>query len=239
MHSLRHPFLFLAIFCLAINTCSQAALKNKSFFTFISQYIKNPTRVGAIAESSPFVAKKIVTPLKKDLSKQSRCICEIGAGMGALTERIVKELREGDVLDVVELDPAYVEVLRKKFNNNPQVRIHQADILTWQAPCKQYDFIIASLPMLVMETAFVQELLKKYKELIKPGGTLSYIEYVGMTSLRLLYKHGAARIEWKKKVAMLRAFKQESVHTKTIVLFNIPPTYVHHLQFKQPENKKH
>ncbi|WP_370217629.1 16S rRNA (adenine(1518)-N(6)/adenine(1519)-N(6))-dimethyltransferase RsmA, partial [Thalassolituus sp.] len=54
------------------------------------------------------------------------CLVEIGPGMGALTEPL---LEASGKLDVVELDRDLIPILRTKFFNYPDFRIHEGDAL--------------------------------------------------------------------------------------------------------------
>lgn len=60
--------------------------------------------------------------------KPDDALVEIGPGLGALTEEM---LAVNDHLQVIELDRDLVPVLRTKFFNYPELRIHQADALTF------------------------------------------------------------------------------------------------------------
>lgn len=62
--------------------------------------------------------------------KPGQGLVEIGPGMGAMTEPV---LEASGALDVVELDRDLIPVLRTKFFNYPEFRIHEADAL-------QFDF---------------------------------------------------------------------------------------------------
>lgn len=53
-------------------------------------------------------------------------LVEIGPGMGALTEPLLKQ---GATLDIVELDRDLVELLRKKFAAYPNLTLHSGDAL--------------------------------------------------------------------------------------------------------------
>src|SRR5690606_4071501 len=59
--------------------------------------------------------------------KPGEALVEIGPGLGALTELLL-EATDGQ-LDVVELDRDLIPVLRTKFFNYPNFRIHEADAL--------------------------------------------------------------------------------------------------------------
>jgi len=71
----------------------------------------------------PGVIERIIRAINP---KPDDAIVEIGPGLGALTEEI---LAVNPRLQVVELDRDLIPVLRTKFFNYPEFRIHQADAL--------------------------------------------------------------------------------------------------------------
>ncbi|WP_138435868.1 16S rRNA (adenine(1518)-N(6)/adenine(1519)-N(6))-dimethyltransferase RsmA [Marinobacter shengliensis] len=73
----------------------------------------------------PGVIEKIVRSINP---KPDDAIVEIGPGLGAITEEI---LAVNPRLQVVELDRDLIPVLRTKFFNYPEFRIHEADALSF------------------------------------------------------------------------------------------------------------
>lgn len=71
----------------------------------------------------PGVIERIIRAINP---KPDDAIVEIGPGLGALTEEI---LAVNPRLQVVELDRDLIPVLRTKFFNYPEFRIHEADAL--------------------------------------------------------------------------------------------------------------
>ena len=71
----------------------------------------------------PGVIEQIIRAINP---KPDDAIVEIGPGLGALTEEI---LAVNPKLQVVELDRDLIPVLRTKFFNYPEFRIHEADAL--------------------------------------------------------------------------------------------------------------
>lgn len=71
----------------------------------------------------PGVIERIVRSIHP---KPDDAIVEIGPGLGAITEEI---LTVNPALQVVELDRDLIPVLRTKFFNYPEFRIHEADAL--------------------------------------------------------------------------------------------------------------
>lgn len=80
--------------------------------------------------------------------KPGERLVEIGPGLGALTEHLLRAT-EG-VLDVVELDRDLIPVLRTQFFNYPNLTIHQADALQFDfAALEQKDHglrVVGNLP---------------------------------------------------------------------------------------------
>ncbi len=71
----------------------------------------------------PGVIERIIRAIHP---KPDDAIVEIGPGLGALTEEI---LAVNPKLQVVELDRDLIPILRTKFFNYPEFRVHQADAL--------------------------------------------------------------------------------------------------------------
>ena len=53
-------------------------------------------------------------------------LVEIGPGRGALTNHLLQQCQQ---LDIIELDRDLVDLLRKQYQNHPQLTIHSADAL--------------------------------------------------------------------------------------------------------------
>src|SRR5437867_376547 len=154
----------------------------EDFRLFYSEFRNNFTTTGAIAPSSPLLAKAIVVPL---LQRPGRpiSVLEVGAGTGSFTHRILKHLRPGDILDVYEINPKFYNFLINSFNKEKlsekgiSCQFHNADIRSLRKHI-QYDFIISGLPFYAFEPHAVSEILEIYMEHLSPVGVLSYFEYV-------------------------------------------------------------
>jgi len=76
-------------------------------------------------------------------------VVEIGAGLGALTEVLVKEAKKKKTkVQAIEIDERYVKELRKRFSNKSNLTISRADVLRWlprYSPGKEFK-VIGSLP---------------------------------------------------------------------------------------------
>ena len=127
-----------------------------------------------------------------------RRILEVGPGTGAVTTALVRGLGPGDRLDLVELNDRFVAHLRERFEREPAFQaveprsrvLHQPlETLPADAP---YDLIISGLPLNNFSVAAVEEILAAYRRLLRPGGTLSFFEYIAIRRARAVVS-GPAR----------------------------------------------
>ena len=179
-------------------------------------FFKDLKQVGAIAPSSKFLAKDLVSQLKKRVSGNS-CpplnILEIGAGTGPLTKQIAKHLRPEDRLDIVEIHKKFYQIVKSKYRQS-NIYTHHSDILNFK-PEQQYDFIFSSLPYENMPEQISQQIWKRKLELCCQDAYISYFKYV---------KFRDFKSDFEEQVV------QKYGQNKKIVLLNLPPAKVYTLE---------
>ena len=193
---------------------------------FLSAFISKPTSVGAIFPSSSKLAKKITEKIGKHSSPIK--VLEVGAGTGVFTERIIEKLNSHDTLDIIELDEGFYHILEKKYGHLGNVQINCMSVLDFDTK-EPYDFIISGLPFNAFDEGFLTQVLMKYRELIKPGGIISYFEYIALAKIKLLFLFGKDRDEYLKTLSVVSRFRDQFEFKRKEVFGNIPPAYVRHL----------
>lgn len=94
-----------------------------------------------------------------------------------------------------------------------------------------YDVIISSLPLSNFEPAAVAEIFDIFRTLLKPGGTLSYFEYMYIRRLRRILSLGKRRRRFTQLDQALTAPWCHNQYHRDRVWLNVPPAWVHHLTF--------
>lgn len=199
------------------------------FIEFLKAFAKNRAATGAIAPSSPFLARSITDCIDKE--KPCKRILEIGAGTGVFTLEIIKKLNADDHLDVIEFSEELCAILSKKFGHIKNVHIHCLSILDWQ-DTTGYDYIVSGLPLNAFESKFVEEVLAIYKKMLKSDGHIAYFEYVALGTI----KHNFLRItdreaadDFNKVLTMKETFKYQFTNVEeSVVPINLPPARVVH-----------
>ncbi len=204
------------------------------FGLFFQEFLRTFHTTGAIAPSGRFLATALTRFVQEPAL--ARQILEVGPGTGAVTRRIVAAMRPGDHLDLVELNHRFVERLRHRFQAERTFRgvAHRTRILHCAvedlAPAPTYDLIISGVPLNNFSVHQVEEILAVLTRLMRPGGTLSFFEYIAVRKARALVSGRAERARLRRIAEISHALLKEHEFRRDWIWVNVPPAWVHHLR---------
>ncbi|MBS3114622.1 methyltransferase [Candidatus Woesearchaeota archaeon] len=150
----------------------------KDSLLLLSNFIKNPKEVGAVAPSSKFLTKEIIKNID---FKNSKNIIELGPGLGTFTKRILKKSKPNTKLFCFEVNKQFCSYLKKnviderlivvnasaeKINNNLKI-FNIQDV----------DFIISGLPLLNFPDAKKRAILHEVKNSLCDNGKFILFQY--------------------------------------------------------------
>jgi phospholipid N-methyltransferase len=164
---------------------------------FFQEFRRHYHTTGAIAPSSRWLAAALARYVREPGS--DRRVLEVGPGTGAVTRAIVAALAPGDRFDLVELNDSFVARLREKFTSDPsfQAVADRSQILHQRVedlpPEPQYNLVISGLPLNNFSVEDVERILAALEKVIKPGGTLSFFEYVAIRRAKGMVSRAADR----------------------------------------------
>lgn len=206
---------------------------------FFREFCGRFETTGSIVPSSRYLAKAITRQLAQRGPAPIR-VLECGAGTGAFTNQIVGHLRQHDTFDVVEMNGSFVRALEHRFATDARwqavrdiTTIYQAPLQEF-APQSQYDFIISGLPHINFPERLVEEILGCYTRLLKPGGVLSYFEYMYIRPIRKAVTLGGERKRVREVDCLMKSHLKRHRVSRDSILLNVPPAWVQHLT--QPED---
>ena len=202
---------------------------------FFKQFRERFETTGAVAPSSGFLARSMTRYLAGRTDQPVR-VLEIGPGTGPVTKKIVPLLRDGDRFDLVELNESFVQILQKQFEADPVWQpaaalseIHALPIQDF-APEERYDFVISGLPLNNFPADLVESISESYFRLLKPGGVLSYFEYMYVRPIRRVVSRGKERVRVCQIDDIMRAHCDRYRVRRDRIWCNLPPAWVQHLQ---------
>jgi phosphatidylethanolamine/phosphatidyl-N-methylethanolamine N-methyltransferase len=209
---------------------------------FFREFRRQYRNTGSILPSSRGLARALVSELRK--RPGPRRILEVGPGTGAVTAEILRCLRAGDRLDIVEINEQFINVLRRRFAEEPLFQAHRHQVKLIHAPLQDlpgqgiYDCMISGLPLNNFPLSLVRDIFRSYRRLLKPDGVLSYFEYLHIRELKMLL---VAKPERKRLHVLgrlldrrIEAYQFREQH----VYINVPPAVARHLCFDLPRRRE-
>jgi phosphatidylethanolamine/phosphatidyl-N-methylethanolamine N-methyltransferase len=200
---------------------------------FLGEFVRSFHSTGAILPSGRSLARALARHVRQ--GRGPRKILEIGPGTGAVTRWIIDGLDARDTLDLVELNETFVRRLEERLKSDPLFRpaadrttIHHRPIEELPGDAS-YDLIISGLPLNNFAAENVREILTVMTRLLRPGGTMSFFEYVGVRPLRSLISSAAERKRLRGVGDAIASARQGRAIGRDFVLPNVPPAWVHHL----------
>ena len=141
----------------------------------------------------------------------------------------------------MELNERFVRRLEERFATEPDFHavsgrarvLHQR---VEQLPAGQpYDVIISGLPLNNFSVADVEQILAALEKLLRPGGTLSFFEYLAIRPIRAVVSTREQRQRLRGIGEALDRMLSAHEIRRTWVLPNLPPACVHHVRVGTPQ----
>ncbi len=145
---------------------------------FLVEFVRRPGVVGAVAPSSPVLARRMVEWIDW---QNVHTVVEYGPGTGSFTGRILEAMQPGTRFFALEINPRFVAALAESY---PKVSVYQESVGNVEAVCrkegvKQIDAVICGLPWAAFadtdQTAYLDALMA----VLRPGGqfvTFAYLQ---------------------------------------------------------------
>lgn len=173
---------------------------------FLTESLKNMKRIGTITQSSPYLARKMSSFIKKS----DRVIVEYGAGDGAITRYILEQMHPEAILLSFEIN----ETLHNNLSKIEDPRLFPICDGAQNLPrylqeqgLSKADIIISGLPFLVLPEELMHDILATTKRTLREDG--SFVQFHYATKLKKLYQSTFGNLE------------------SHFVLINTPPAFVY------------
>lgn len=201
---------------------------------FLREFHRSFHTTGAIAPSGPALSAALARPaLAVD---RPRKVLEVGPGTGVVTRRLARGWRAGDRLDIVEINPAFAELIRAKLADDAEFRSLRQGARVLCAAIEEagldppYDAVISGLPLNNFSAESVRRILDVLTQAVGPGGTLSFFEYAGIRRVKQAASRGEQRQRLQGIGRVLSSTFADHDYRRETIWLNIPPAWVHHLR---------
>ena len=202
---------------------------------FYQEFRRAYRNTGSILPSSRGLARALASSFRRRQGPAR--VLEVGPGTGAVTEEILRQMRAGDRLDIVEINSHFVDVLRRRFETEPLWQSRSAHATLIHAPLQEvpgvaaYDYMVSGLPLNNFPLGLVREIFQAYQRLLKPAGILSYFEYLAIRDL----KRAVVSKKEQRHLRVLSKFLDRRIRAFQVreqwVILNFPPAVARHFCF--------
>ena len=162
----------------------------KERIRFFKAFLRNPRQVGALAQTSPSVAKEIAKYID---FQNAKCIVELGSGMGNITQKIVAKMPADCTLFCFEIDAHLCKQLQKNIRDE-RVKIIQDSAENLGRYLEQFGFekadhIISTIPLSPIPYGIIKKILGSAFQYLMPGGKFIQIQYslLGRKYIQMLF----------------------------------------------------
>jgi phospholipid N-methyltransferase len=142
---------------------------------FFRSWLHDPFGVASIAPSGRALARAMAA----GIGPGARVI-ELGAGTGTLTQALLENGVAPQHLHLVERNPRFVRILRRRF---PELCVHAIDAgqlaMHFDGCRGQFDFIVSGLPIVWFRQTLKRAIVGGAFELLTPGGRFHQFTYLG------------------------------------------------------------
>lgn len=185
----------------------------KENLSFLQAFLKNPTKVGAIAPSSPDLAREMVCDLKPD---RNNIVLELGVGTGAITRFIEPILPDPQSYLGIELDSSLFEELRIKFPNLKIVEASAADAyeIHRRSGLGPVRYLLCCLPFVSLPSGVAERIYDEIDKFMEEGCVLKVFQYA-----HGYYLPPALKLRERMRRRYGRSRRSH------LVLKNVPPAY--------------
>ena len=144
---------------------------------FLQAFLRSPTRVGAVAPSSPALAARMVEGL---VVAHGETVVEFGPGTGPFTDAIARVLPDPACYVGIERDPGFHRLLAARF---PQLRLvegsaEDAPQHLREAGREKVKAVICGLPFASLPPSVQDAVIAALDEMIKPGAEFRTFQYL-------------------------------------------------------------
>jgi phosphatidylethanolamine/phosphatidyl-N-methylethanolamine N-methyltransferase len=178
---------------------------------FLSEFVREPLKMGAVWPSSRALARLIADCCE---IKSGATVVELGPGTGAFTGPILKRMNGRGRFLAVEINSNHASILRRRF---PRCEIIEdsAENLHRHLNGERADCIVSGLAWGTMLPRTQKQILRSILKSLASGGQFIAFAYVHAAWLPT---------SWRFRQRLVRHFKR--VETTPIVWRNLPPAFV-------------
>jgi phospholipid N-methyltransferase len=155
-----------------------------------------------------------------------------------VTTTLVERMRDDDHRCLIEINQTFITHLQTAFQERASLRAkaHCVDVIHGRledlTDDGRYDLIVSGLPLNNFSVTAVEQILDGFGRLLKPGGVLSFFEYIAVRSMKSWVSSKEERERLRAIGGLLHRMLDGREIQRDWVWPNVPPAWVHHVRLR-------
>ena len=145
---------------------------------FFKGFLKHPVMVGSIIPSSSRTIRTMLAPVDWENTK---LFVEYGPGVGTFCQPVLDRLRPDARLLVIDLNPDFIEYLRKTIIDSRFVAVHgsaaNVNEIIRDFGYEHADYVLSGLPFSTLPDNLGPVIAKQTAKAIRPGGAFLVYQF--------------------------------------------------------------
>lgn len=146
---------------------------------FLRNFLKHPVALGSAIPSSRFLTARL---LKRVDFSRARLIVEYGPGIGNISSALLSRMRPDACLLLIEINPDFVEHLRRTFEDDGRVRVVQesaamVEEVVHSLGFEAADYIISGIPFSTMPEPLRKSIMTASNRVLQKDGRLLVYQF--------------------------------------------------------------
>lgn len=144
------------------------------YLDFLAAWVKKPRQTASVVPSSRYLARLMV----RGIDPAAGRVLELGGGTGVFTRAILSTGLPPELLEVVEVNPAFARGLRRHYPNVSILEVFAQNVSDHAAGQPgEYQTVVSGLPLLAMDRAVHHDILAEAFKMLRPGGAFVQFTY--------------------------------------------------------------
>ena len=149
----------------------------KESLLFFGKFLRHGTAIASLAPSSPWLSRATAKTIDWEAA---HVVVELGAGTGPITKVLAEHAPPECRVIVLERDPDFARVLRRRFGGLPNFEVIEGDVRALPSilddrTITQVDAFISGLPVPSFPVDLQRDLFETVRTFLAPGGYFSQI----------------------------------------------------------------
>ncbi len=152
--------------------------RREAVLLFARNFFRHPRMLGSLIPSSRFLIRNV---LERVDWERARVIVEYGPGVGTITAEVLRRMRPDASLIAIETNPQFVSFLRKAYPDKRLSVVERSaedieEILQLHGH-RNASYIISGIPFSTMPAVVRENILRKSKTVLEPGGAFLVYQF--------------------------------------------------------------